>query len=159
MKIKSPAYTRKEYIHGMPPSKIAKYSIGSPSDKFGYNVSLISAERGMVKSDALEAVRISIGKILSTELGETGFCLTIRAHPHHIIRENKMLAFAGADRIQKGMRNSFGKSSKRAAVVGGGQTVLSVEVNENGLNAAKAALANSVKKLPMSYRVGIEKLN
>ena len=146
-------------MHGAPPSKIAKYLMGDTSAKFGYCLSLISLEKGMIKSDALEAVRVSIGKIVSTELGDNGFRLTIRAHPHHIIRNNKMLAFAGADRLQKGMRNSFGKPTKRAAVVSSEQTVFSLEVNENGLNAAKAALANSVKKLPMSYRVGIEKLN
>jgi large subunit ribosomal protein L10e len=154
----SKPYTRLEYIRGAPPSKVAKYVMGKVSGEFGYSVSLIAVTKGIVTSNALEAIRVTIGKRLSEEVGEKNFRLTIRVHPHHVIRENKMLAFAGADRIQKGMRLAFGRPIKRAALVNKGQAVLTVEVDEEGVGAAKEAVKIGSKKLSVQCRVKVEKL-
>jgi large subunit ribosomal protein L10e len=35
--------------------------------------------------------------------------MRIRVHPFHIVRINKMLSCAGADRLQQGMRGAWGK--------------------------------------------------
>jgi large subunit ribosomal protein L10e len=35
--------------------------------------------------------------------------MRIRVHPYHVLRINKMLSCAGADRLQAGMRGAFGK--------------------------------------------------
>ena len=37
------------------------------------------------------------------------FHIRIRVHPFHVLRINKMLSCAGADRLQTGMRGAFGK--------------------------------------------------
>ena len=37
------------------------------------------------------------------------FHIRIRVHPYHVLRINKMLSCAGADRLQTGMRGAFGK--------------------------------------------------
>ena len=37
------------------------------------------------------------------------FHIRVRVHPFHVLRINKMLSCAGADRLQTGMRGAFGK--------------------------------------------------
>ncbi len=54
-------------------------------------------------------------KYLSKYVGDPNFYLKINVYPFHVIRENKMLAMAGADRLQQGMRLAFGVPSGRAA--------------------------------------------
>jgi len=43
--------------------------------------------------------------------------MRVRAHPWHIVRINKMLSCAGADRLQQGMRQAYGKPYLKAARV------------------------------------------
>merc|ERR1712093_734011 len=50
-----------------------------------------------------------------------GFHLRIRVHPFHVVRINKMLSCAGADRLQTGMRQSYGKPYGTVARVRIGQ--------------------------------------
>merc|ERR1712170_336517 len=47
-------------------------------------------------------------------------------HPYHVLRANKMLSCAGADRLSSGMRHSYGKPIGVAARVDIGQILLSV---------------------------------
>jgi large subunit ribosomal protein L10e len=75
-----------------------------------------------------------------------------------ILRENRMIATAGADRLQEGMRRSFGKPSSRAARVKADQAILSIDVNDNALEYAKNALKISAGKLPTTCRIAVEKL-
>jgi large subunit ribosomal protein L10e len=56
------------------------------------------------------------------------------------------------------MRRAFGKPIGTAARVKSNQPVLVVNVNENGLEAAKEALKRGGAKLPMPSRIFIEKI-
>ena len=67
-----------------------------------------------------------------------------------------MIATAGADRLQEGMRRSFGKPSGRAARVNHGQTILIAYVNSEGIDTAKQALEVGASKLPVRTRVIVE---
>ena len=51
-----------------------------------------------LSSEALEAARIAANKALTKFCGKDGFHLRVRAHPFHVLRINKMLSCAGADR-------------------------------------------------------------
>lgn len=62
--------------------------------------------------------------------GKEGFHLRVRAHPYHVIRINKMLSCAGADRLQTGMRGAFGKPNGTVARVNIGQIILSVRTRD-----------------------------
>ena len=44
------------------------------------------------------------------------FHIRIRVHPFHVLRINKMLSCAGADRLQTGMRGAFGKPQVRTTL-------------------------------------------
>ena len=65
--------------------------------------------------------------------------MRIRVHPFHVLRINKMLSCAGADRLQQGMRGAFGKPLGTCARVAIGQILLSIRCKE--MNAAKVRTA------------------
>ncbi len=155
----TPAYTRREYIKGPPRPAVVKYVLGNTRKSFTHRLELVSATDALVRDNALEAARVATNKLLERRLGIENYRFTIAVHPHHVIRENKMLGFAGADRIQKGMRLSFGKSTGLAARVKRGKAVLVVEVDEGGVDVAKEALARGASKLPIPYRVIVRSLS
>jgi large subunit ribosomal protein L10e len=49
--------------------------------------------------------------------GKDNFHLRCRVHPWHVLRINKMLSCAGADRLQSGMRGAYGKPLGKSARV------------------------------------------
>jgi len=151
-------YTRADYIAGAPQPRIAKYTHGKYSDDYEYELLLVAREDMQIRDVALEAARIALTKRLSSALGSEGFYAELKAHPHHVLRENKMIFGAHADRLQEGMRRAFGKPVGRAARVSSGSPVFRVLVNENGLQVAKEALDLASKKLPKSYRIVIKRL-
>jgi len=83
-------------------------------------------EKQQISSEALEACRVAINKYLVKNVGRDGYHIRMRAHPFHVIRANKMLSCAGADRLSSGMRHSYGKPIGVAARVNIGQVLLSV---------------------------------
>merc|ERR1719153_570813 len=52
----------------------------------------------------------SCNKYLVKNCGKDQFHIRMRVHPFHVLRINKMLSCAGADRLQTGMRGAFGKA-------------------------------------------------
>ena len=151
-------YTRADYIAGAPQPRIAKYNMGKYSDDYQYELLLVAREDMQIRDVALESARIALTKRLSSALGSEGFYAELKAHPHHVLRENKLIFGAHADRLQEGMRRAFGKPVGRAARVSNGSPVFRVLVNENGVQVAKEALELASKKLPKSYRIIIRKL-
>jgi len=153
----TPPYTRKEYIKGVPASKITKFTMGDPNGNFDYIFKLTAREGGQIRHNAIEAARNAAHKILADALTEQGFDLRITRYPHHVIRENKMMAFAGADRLQDGMRLSFGKPVGLAIRVNSGDSILLVRANKNNEAIVKKALHLAAKKLPLAVAVLEEK--
>jgi large subunit ribosomal protein L10e len=91
-------------------------------------------------------------------LGETGYKIHLKVYPHVILRENRMIATAGADRLQEGMRRSFGKPTGRAARITTGQSILDIYVNGNAVETAKHALKVGTTKLPIACVITQETL-
>jgi len=154
--VKGQSYTRKEYIKGSPQPKISKFTMGDTAKKFVYQASLISQRHAQVRHNALEAARVAANQVLSSKLGND-FLLRIMPYPHTVLRENKMIFGAHADRLQDGMRRAFGKPIGTAARVKVNQPVIIISINENGIEAAKEALRRGEAKLPTSCRIVIEK--
>lgn len=142
-------YTRKKYIKGKPQIKIAKFSSGQRAD-YDYCVQLCSSEKVQIRHMAIESARLSANKAIETVTGETGYFSTLRIYPHILLRENKMIATAGADRLQEGMRGAFGKAVSLAARVDRGQCIMEVHVKKEHLEVAKKALHGASVKLPMT---------
>lgn len=157
-KIAGPANTRtKKYVRGVPGNKIVMYDMGAKGKEFPVSLDLIALERCQIRHMALEAARQAVNRRLS-KLGRENYHFRIRVHPHHVLRENKMMAFAGADRMQNGMRQSFGKPADKAArVKKPNQPILTVNVEARHYEQAKYALEGAIAKLPSPARVVISK--
>jgi len=156
--ITSQPYTRREYIHGAPQPKISKFTAGTPSlkDSYEVKVSLVALERGQIRSEALEAARVAASKYLSTNVGDANYFMVVKKYPHQVIRENKMMAFAGADRLQDGMRLSFGTPIGVAAIVEPGDAIIEVYGRASDLDKIKEALRRAASKLPHSTRIFVQ---
>ena len=155
-RVKGQAYTRGRYIHGSPALKISRFTMGDTKTAYARRVSLLAQNVVQIRHNALEAARVSANKVLSDALGETGYLLHLCVYPHVVLRENRMIATAGADRLQEGMRRAFGKPSGRAARVKVDQTILSIYVNEGAVEHAKNALKISAGKLPTACKITVE---
>ena len=153
---KGQPYTRKEYIKGSPQPKISKFTMGDTTKKFEYQASLITQKHVQVRHNALEAARVAVNQFLALKLGND-YLLRVMPYPHTVLRENKMIFGAHADRLQDGMRKAFGKPIGTAARVKANQPVIIVNVNENGVEAVKEALRRGEAKLPTLCRIIIEK--
>lgn len=60
----------------------------------------MSDEYEQLSSEALEAGRICANKYMVKNAGKDQFHIRMRLHPFHVIRINKMLSCAGADRYE-----------------------------------------------------------
>jgi large subunit ribosomal protein L10e len=114
---------------------------------------LVSDEREQLSSEALEAARIAANKSLVKFCGKDGFHLRVRAHPFHVIRINKTLSCAGADRMSTGMRGAFGKPYGLTARVHIGQPIMSVRSREANKDHVVEALRRAKFKFPGRQKV------
>jgi large subunit ribosomal protein L10e len=131
--------------------------MGDTKAKFEYQIKLIALEKAQIRHNALEAARVATNRLLMEKF-TNNYRLHVHPYPHVILRENKMIFGAHADRLQDGMRRSFGKPIGTAARVEPNQTIITVNVNADGIETAKEALRRGSTKLPIPCRIVIEKL-
>ena len=144
--------TRREYAPGAPNPKIAKFSAGDPSGDYDVKLQLVSKERAQIRHNALEAARVAINKKMAGE-GVKEYYMAVKVYPHVILRENKMIATAGADRLQEGMRKAYGKPIGLAARVDSGTVLYEMSVMKDAVNVAKEALRGASSKLPVKTAI------
>jgi large subunit ribosomal protein L10e len=152
--IRGMPYVRREYIRGKPQIKIAKFSSGAAKGEYDFKVELLVTEKMQIRHNALEAARLAANKTMA-KAGDTSFFSMLRVYPHVILRENKMIATAGADRLQEGMRRAFGKAMGLASRVSPGQVILEAHVKASNLELAKRGFKVASSKLgcPTQTRV------
>lgn len=158
--IKNKPYPKSRYNRGVPDPKIRSFDVGrrkATVDEFPLCVHLVSMERQQISSEALEAARIASNKYLLTNCGRDTFHFRIRVHPFHVLRINKMLSCAGADRLQTGMRGAFGKAYGTVARISIGQPLISVRTKDANLSHVLEALRRSKMKFPGRQRVIVSK--
>lgn len=157
-------YTRKSkfkgkgYVKAIPTSKIVRFDMGEVSKKFTHQVHLVSLQDIQIRHNSLESSRQIINRNLIEHLGGNNFYFLIRAYPHHVLRENKMITGAGADRMQTGMQLAFGRPVGIAAQVKKRKKLFTVRVNEDGVEKAKQALMKATPRIPGKYKISIEKI-
>ncbi|KCZ73700.1 ribosomal protein L10.e [Candidatus Methanoperedens nitroreducens] len=151
------SYTRREYMGGVPGSKIVTYDMGNLKDEFPVQISITAKEACQIRHSALESARIAANRILLDSIGQTGYHLKIRVFPHEVLRENKQATGAGADRVSQGMRQAFGKAVSTAARVDAGQKIMTLSINPGNFKQAKESLIAAGHKLPTPIRLIIEK--
>src|SRR4030042_4133360 len=137
--IKGQAYCRREYMGGVPSSRITQFEHGNKGD-YAVRMTLRVTEQCQIRHIALESARISANRYLAKKIPANAYHLKIRVFPHNIIRENKIATGAGADRISDGMRAAFGKPVGTAARVSRGQSIFTLETTPAFFKFAKEAL-------------------
>jgi large subunit ribosomal protein L10e len=152
--IRGQAYTRKEYMGGVPALRIVQFDAGTRNQDYPVSVTLLAKEACQIRHLALEAARVTANRHIQKHAGRD-YHLKIRVYPHNVLRENKIAQGAGADRISEGMRHAFGKAVGTAARVKRGQPLITLKVNHSEIKAAKEALRKAGAKLPTPIRIKI----
>ncbi len=158
--ISKPPYTRREYITGIPGSKVAQYKMGNrdaePED-FPVQVSLLLDEEAQIRHGALESSRLSANRHLLKELGQESYKMILRKFPHHVLRENKQATGAGADRVSDGMRQSFGKIVGTAARIDNGERLFTAWCEVDDAPVVKDAFRRAYNKISPPCRIDVER--
>jgi large subunit ribosomal protein L10e len=151
------AYSRREYIRKIPNNRIVQYDMGNLSEDFPVRVSLAVKKPAQIRHNALEAARIASNRYMQRSAGRLGYHLKLRVYPHQIVRENPMATGAGADRVQSGMRNAFGKPISVEAIVKKDQKIITIDIQEKNFEDAKLALKRAGMKLPVPCKIVVDK--
>merc|ERR1712195_316892 len=157
---KNKPYPKSRFNRGVPDSKLRMYDGGMKKwgwEKFPACVHLVSGEKEQLASESLESARIAANKYMQTKCGKDAFHMRIRPHPWHVVRINKMLSCAGADRLQTGMRHAYGKALLKAARVNIGDILVSLRVGTQHVGHACEALRRSKCKFPGRQNVFVSR--
>ena len=149
---KGQRFSRKKFIKKIPNIKIIHYLDGKLEKKkilFRYN--FISQKHFLVRDVTFEAIRRSFTKLLANNLGKN-YNLQLKKYPHLILRENKQVFGAGADRISQGMREAFGTSTGRAAEIRKGDVVYELGLNKE-LNFGKELISLLNSKIFLKLKI------
>ncbi|MFB6096204.1 MAG: 50S ribosomal protein L16 [Haloferacaceae archaeon] len=153
-------YTRREYITGIPGSKIAQHNMGNlqadPED-YEVQISLQVEEQCQLRHGALESARLSANRHLLKEAGEGTYKMVLRKFPHHVLRENKQATGAGADRVSDGMRQAFGKPVGTAARVQKDDIIFTAYCDPEDAATVKEAFRRAYNKLSPPCRIVVER--
>jgi len=154
---------KKAYIKAVPPIRIVKYSMGdargATKKEYGYAVRMIAEEKAQMRDNSLESCRMMINKSMDKD-APGQYYFVIKVYPHHILRENKTAAGAGADRLSSGMKHSFGVTVGRAAIIKSGKEIFHIScTNEKVARVARDALTKVKSKVPFRNRILFEKLD
>ena len=146
-------------------------------DEFPFCCHLVSDEYEQLSSEALEAARICANKYVTKTSGKDSFHLRVRVHPFHVLRINKMLSCAGADRcvllhvemksiletnngvgrLQTGMRGAWGKPYGTVARVNIGQIIMSIRCKDQNAAVIIEALRRARYKFPGRQKIIVSK--
>eukprot|EP01128_Nolandella_sp_AFSM9_P009837 TRINITY_DN64_c0_g1_i1.p3 TRINITY_DN64_c0_g1~~TRINITY_DN64_c0_g1_i1.p3 ORF type:complete len:211 (-),score=48.92 TRINITY_DN64_c0_g1_i1:204-836(-) len=158
--IKNKPYIKSRYLRGVPDAKIRIYDLGRKKahvDDFPVCIHLISLELEQISSESLEAARICANKYLTKTGGRESFHIRVRVHPYHVLRINKMLSCAGADRLQTGMRHAYGKAYGKVARVNINQILMSVRTRPNMLKSAIEGFRRCKYKFPGAQKIVVSR--
>ncbi|MFX0048812.1 MAG: 50S ribosomal protein L16 [Candidatus Hermodarchaeota archaeon] len=147
---KRSANHRREYARGGSQSKIVRYWGGNKDvswENWDLVIGLKVDSQIQISSNTLEAIRITVNGSLQKYLGRANYRFRVRSKPFQKYRENRMLAFAGADRVQSGMRNSFGRSTGVCARVRAGSIICEVGTNLKNLSIVRDRLRVASMKI------------
>ncbi len=148
---------RKSYVKSRPHQKLHNFEMGVMQDDYDMKVKLVAKVPVQLRDNAIEAARMAVTRFLDKNIAGK-FKFWIRKYPHHIIRENKMLTGAGADRLSKGMRKSFGKPTHVSARLGENDVLFEIWTYSGNLNSIKTAYKRAQQKLSGNYKVVVESI-
>ena len=158
--LSKPSYTRRDYVTGIPGSKIAQHNMGNlqsgPQD-YPVQISLRLEEECQIRHGSLESARLSANRVMLKEVGQENYKMVLRKFPHQILRENKQATGAGADRVSDGMRQAFGKPVGTAARLSADTVVFTAYCDVDQAPAVKEAFRRAYNKLSPPCRITVER--
>jgi large subunit ribosomal protein L10e len=143
---------RKSYVKSLPHLSLLVYEMGVRKQPFDYTYDLVADHDVQLRDNSLEAARQAANKYLEKTIPNLYF-FKVRVFPHNVIRENKMIAGAGADRLQKGMRLAYGRSTDRAARINTGQAVFTIHVAKANAQHIVEAYRRAKCKMSGKFRM------
>ncbi|MBR9706000.1 50S ribosomal protein L16 [Candidatus Pacearchaeota archaeon] len=149
---------QKSYIKTIPPQKIVKFNMGDikkfEAGLYPIKITVFTEENIQIRDLALEAVRQTLNKDLSKLLLKNYF-LRCNVYPHNILRNNRVYSGSSkGERVQTGMRKSFGSPEGRAAIVKKGRPIFtSYFEGEENIPKVKAFYKKAIPKLPCKTKV------
>ncbi len=149
---------KKNYVKALPHTSLLIYRMGIEKGNYDMHLTLNADQYVQLRSNALEAARLTANKYLESKIPGQYFFRIITI-PHQVIREKKRATGAGADRLSQGMSMSFGKPVSVAARLRNGQAVLEVMTTSGSRVIAKEALRRASSKLSGTYTIVTKQLN
>ena len=146
---------RKSFIKSMPHADLHQFRMGVVKPDYDCTVALRAEDAVILRDNAIESARQTSNKYLEKNVAGAYYFM-VMVYPHHIVRENKMIAGAGADRLQKGMRQAFGRPTDRAARLGVGTDLFTIRSYKANIEHMKKSLDKATKKISGRYRIIVE---
>ena len=150
-------YRKKGFIKSIPASKLARFNMGDTKKEWPTTIKLVTKESFQIRHNALESVRILVNRKIAEKLGPKGYHLRMNLYPHQVLRENKMLTGAVADRMQSGMKHAFGKAMGLAARAKKGAAIIVVKTEEKNIPIVNEYMKKAGPRLPGKVEVVVEK--
>jgi len=155
---------QKSYIKTVPPQKIVRFNMGDykgfEDGKYKFKITLSSQENIQIRDLALEAIRQTIHKDMTKLLTQNNYFFRCNVYPHNILRNNRI--FSGGskgERVQTGMRKSFGSPEGRAAIIKKGKPIFTVYFNgEENIPKVRKFFKKATPKLAGKAKVVTDKL-
>jgi len=150
---------KKAFVKSRPGKKVIKFDMGDIKgghDQFPIHLTLVSKDSAQLRTNSIEASRITGLKRLERDFGRNGFYLRVRAVPHQMVRENPLAAGAGADRLSTGMKHSFGKVIGTSCLVPEGKVIYDLFVQEGQELFGRDVLKRMSKKLTVRTRIEVD---
>lgn len=142
---------RKSFVKALPHNSLLVFSMGARGE-YNLQMDLVADHHVQARDNSLESARQAANKYLEKTI-PGAYSLKILVFPHNVLRENKMISGAGADRLQKGMRKAYGRPTDRAARIWKGQTIFSAMIDQKNATVVKEAYRRARGKLPGSFSV------
>lgn len=143
---------RKSFVKALPHLSLLVYEMGNRRQPFDFTYDLVAEEDVQLRDNSLESARQAANKYLEKTIPNLYF-FKVRVFPHNVIRENKMIAGAGADRLQKGMRQAFGRATDRAARIVAGQPVFTIHISKANAPHIEEAYRRAKRKMSGKFRI------
>ena len=149
------------FIKAVPPQKIVKFNMGNikkfEAGNFKIKITVSTEHNVQIRDLALEAVRQTINKDINV-LCPKNYFLRCNVFPHNILRNNRVYSGASkGERVQTGMKKSFGTPEGRAATLKKGSPVFTVYFNgEKYLPEVRKFFKKITPKLPCKTKVIVE---
>ena len=143
---------RKSFVKALPHLSLLVYEMGNMKLPYDYTFDFVAKHDVQLRDNTLEAARQAANRYLEKVIPNMYF-FKVRVFPHNVIRENRMIAGAGADRLQKGMRQAYGRPMDRAARINTGQPVFTVNVAKENVSHISEAFRRARRKMSGKYEI------